>query len=155
MPEHQTSPPSSGMFLGAAKKKAGNFLMGNVTEMQNYGDGATTAQGVAFTQKRRRDLARLKKHAHRRKIAHEAIKGRLVRGVADALDVSSTPARDTLNRLVAEGVLVYSARKPSLPYLTKRCRKSPPCGSPLHAWRQSGMRREPRRVLSITSMKRR
>ncbi|MDX8450587.1 GntR family transcriptional regulator [Mesorhizobium captivum] len=64
-------------------------------------------------------------------IAYEAMKGRLVRGafepgrkltvrgVADALDVSSTPARDALKRLAAEGALVYSGPKTIIvPYLT-------------------------------------
>ncbi|WP_244426304.1 GntR family transcriptional regulator [Rhizobium mesoamericanum] len=42
-----------------------------------------------------------------------------VRAVADALDVSSTPARDALNRLAAEGALVYSGAKTIMvPYLT-------------------------------------
>ncbi|WP_287364864.1 GntR family transcriptional regulator [Mesorhizobium sp.] len=64
-------------------------------------------------------------------MAYEAMKERLVRGafepgrkltvrgVADALGVSSTPARDALNRLSAEGALVYSGPKTVIvPYLT-------------------------------------
>ncbi|MER8887750.1 GntR family transcriptional regulator [Mesorhizobium sp. M0816] len=64
-------------------------------------------------------------------MAYEAMKERLVRGafepgrkltvraVADALGVSSTPARDALNRLAAEGALVYSGPKTVIvPYLT-------------------------------------
>ncbi|WP_244426282.1 GntR family transcriptional regulator [Rhizobium mesoamericanum] len=64
-------------------------------------------------------------------MAYEAMKERLIRGafepgrkltvraVAEALGVSSTPARDALNRLAAEGALVYSGPKTVIvPYLT-------------------------------------
>ncbi|RWP30395.1 MAG: GntR family transcriptional regulator [Mesorhizobium sp.] len=77
------------------------------------------------------DLEPLTKHARLGDMAYEAMKDRLVRGafepgrkltvraVADALGVSSTPARDALNRLAAEGALVYSGPKTVIvPYLT-------------------------------------
>ncbi|WP_080665979.1 GntR family transcriptional regulator [Sinorhizobium medicae] len=77
------------------------------------------------------ELAPLKKHARLGDMAYDAMKERLVRGafepgrkltvraVADALGVSSTPARDALNRLAAEGALVYSGPKTVIvPYLT-------------------------------------
>ncbi|MDX8450589.1 GntR family transcriptional regulator [Mesorhizobium captivum] len=64
-------------------------------------------------------------------MAYGAMKERLVRGafepgrkltvraVADALGVSSTPARDALNHLAAEGAIVYSGPKTVIvPYLT-------------------------------------
>ncbi|WP_028002456.1 GntR family transcriptional regulator [Sinorhizobium arboris] len=77
------------------------------------------------------NLVPLKKHARLGDMAYEAMKERLVRGVfepgrkltvravADALGVSSTPARDALNRLAAEGALVYSGPKTVIvPHLT-------------------------------------
>lgn len=77
------------------------------------------------------DFEPLKKHARLGDMAYEAMKDRLMRGayepgckltvraVADALGVSSTPARDALNRLAAEGALVYSGPKTMIvPYLT-------------------------------------
>ncbi|BCH12323.1 GntR family transcriptional regulator (plasmid) [Mesorhizobium sp. 131-3-5] len=77
------------------------------------------------------DLEPLKKRARLGDMAYEAMKDRLVRGafepgrkltvraVAEALGVSSTPARDALNRLAAEGALVYSGPKTVIvPYLT-------------------------------------
>ncbi|RUU74925.1 MULTISPECIES: GntR family transcriptional regulator [unclassified Mesorhizobium] len=77
------------------------------------------------------ELEPLKKHARLGDMAYEAMKDRLVRGifglgrkltvraVADALGVSSTPARDALNRLAAEGALVYAGPKTVIvPYLT-------------------------------------
>ncbi|MCA1408784.1 GntR family transcriptional regulator [Ensifer sp. IC3342] len=80
---------------------------------------------------RRVDLAPLEKHARLGDMAYAAMKERMVRGVfeprrkftvravADALGVSSTPARDALNRLAAEGALVYSGPKTVIvPHLT-------------------------------------
>ncbi|NRP75619.1 HTH-type transcriptional regulator McbR [Ensifer psoraleae] len=77
------------------------------------------------------DHAPLTKHPRLGDMAYEAITARLVRGafepgrklpvraVADALGVSSTPARDALNRLAAEGALVYSGPKTVVvPHLT-------------------------------------
>lgn len=100
--------------------------MGNVIATENYSDDVS-AQDERF----RVNLAPLKKHARLGDMAYEAMKERLVRGafepgrkltvraVADALDVSSTPARDALNRLAAEGALVYSGPKTVIvPYLT-------------------------------------
>lgn len=106
--------------------------MGNVTDVQIAPDSVATAHddrsavgtlGV--------DLPPLKKHARLGDMAYEAMKERLVRGafepgrkltvraVADALGVSSTPARDGLNRLAVEGALVYSGPKTVIvPYLT-------------------------------------
>jgi len=108
------------------------IAMEDVTETQT-GEGAVSAAledrpaagtlGV--------DLAPLKKHARLGDLAYDAMKERLVRGafepgrkltvraVADALGVSSTPARDALNRLAAEGALIYSGPKTVIvPYLT-------------------------------------
>src|SRR5688572_22947029 len=43
-----------------------------------------------------------------------------VRSVAENLGVSSTPARDAINRLAAEGALVYAGPKTVIvPYLTE------------------------------------
>ncbi|BCH12336.1 GntR family transcriptional regulator (plasmid) [Mesorhizobium sp. 131-3-5] len=77
------------------------------------------------------ELVPIKKHARLGEMAYEVMKERLVRGafepghkltvraVADALGVSSTPARDALTRLTAEGALVYSGPKTVIvPYLT-------------------------------------
>ncbi|MER8824513.1 GntR family transcriptional regulator [Mesorhizobium sp. M0991] len=79
----------------------------------------------------RLDLAPLEKNVRLGDLAYEAMKDRLIRGafepgrkltvraVAEALGVSSTPARDALNRLAAEGSLVYSGPKTVIvPYLT-------------------------------------
>lgn len=76
-------------------------------------------------------LEPLRKQARLGDMAYEVMKERLVRGafepgrkltvraVADALGVSSTPVRDALNRLSAEGALVYSGPKTVIvPYLT-------------------------------------
>ncbi|MDW9819755.1 FCD domain-containing protein [Sinorhizobium meliloti] len=82
------------------------------------------------------DLAPIKRHARLGDMAYEAMKERLVRGafepgckltvrgVADALGVSSTPARDALNRLAADGALKYSGPKTVIvPYLTMEALK--------------------------------
>nr|WP_095205239.1 GntR family transcriptional regulator [Mesorhizobium carmichaelinearum] len=73
----------------------------------------------------------LRKQGRLGDMAYDAMKERLVRGafepgrkltvraIAEALGVSSTPARDALNRLSAEGALVYSGPKTVIvPYLT-------------------------------------
>lgn len=77
------------------------------------------------------DLGPLKKQARLGDQAYEAMKERLIRGafetgrkltvraVAEALNVSTTPARDALNRLAAEGAVVYSGPKTVIvPFLT-------------------------------------
>lgn len=91
----------------------------------------TTQDDGPARQAKGADLVPIKKHARLGEMAYEAMKERLgrgafepgrkltVRSVADALGVSSTPARDALNRLAAEGALVYSGPKTVIvPYLT-------------------------------------
>ncbi|MDX0482431.1 FCD domain-containing protein [Sinorhizobium medicae] len=94
--------------------------------LRNEGAAAASVGGPKV------DLPTLRKQARLGDMAYEAMKERLIRGafepgrkltvraVADALGVSSTPARDALNRLAAEGALVYAGPKTVIvPYLTR------------------------------------
>ncbi|MDX0284323.1 FCD domain-containing protein [Sinorhizobium meliloti] len=99
--------------------------------MQSNAESNAAAQHDPAKAASKVDLAPITRHARLGDMAYEAMKEQLVRGhflprckltvrgVADALGVSSTPARDALNRLTAEGALQYSGPKTVIvPYLT-------------------------------------
>ncbi len=105
--------------------------MGNVTREQNSAETLVSDHDHSAHETSGMDLSPLKRHARLGDMAYEAMKERLVHGVfepgrkltvravAHALGVSSTPARDALNRLAAEGAVTYSGPKTVIvPYLT-------------------------------------
>ncbi|MER8824825.1 GntR family transcriptional regulator [Mesorhizobium sp. M0991] len=106
--------------------------MENGSSTKNTPEALLEQEGQGATESRAGlNLAPLEKSVRLGDLAYEAMKDRLIRGafepgrkltvraVAEALGVSSTPARDALNRLATEGALVYSGPKTVIvPYLT-------------------------------------